>query len=107
LSYLIGQQKEDGDEELKERIRKELEELKRRLEEKKIGKKDIERLGRLYRWAIDNSDKELEKELDGLIPRIWKYIPTKEVEVKEGEIKELFDDVLVTRKDGRVQLIFL
>lgn len=90
-----------------DRIRKELEGLKEKLRERKIKKEDVEALERLYRWAIDNNDRELEEELDRLIPRIWRYIPVREIEVREGEIKELSDDVLVTRRNGMVQLIFL
>ena len=93
--------------ESKEEMEKEIGEIKEKLKSKKLDKEDIATIGKLYKYAVEHNVSWLEEELDKLIPQIWEYIPAKEIEVKEGEVKKLYDDMLVTRKNGIIKLIFL
>lgn len=86
--------------------KKELEELKEKINMGEIGNKELRKFGRLYRYAVENKDKEVEKELDKIVPKIWDSFPAKEVELEEGKETKISDGLLAVKIKDNIFLIF-
>ena len=95
------------------KTRKKFEDILKFLEIKlKSGEKltddDISQLIEIDRFAEEHNLSELHEKVAKIIVSIEKTIPAEEVELKEGEIKELDEDTLVRkRKNGVIELIIL
>jgi len=74
----------------------------------KLSNDDLNQLIEIDRFAEEHNLLELHEKVAKIIVSIEKTIPAEEVELKEGEIKELDEDTLVRkRKNGVIELIIL
>ena len=74
----------------------------------KLSNDDLNQLIEIDRFAEEHNLLELHEKVAKIIVSIEKTIPAEEVELKEGEIKELDEDTLVRkRKSGVIELIIL
>ena len=74
----------------------------------KLSNDDLNQLIEIDRFAEEHNLSELHEKVAKIIVSIEKTIPAEEVELKEGEIKELDEDTLVRkRKNGVIELIIL
>lgn len=76
--------------------------------EGKLSEDDIAQVIEIDRFAEEHNLSELREWITKIFIYLEKTIPAQEVELKEGEIKELEENVLVRRrKDGVLELIVL
>ena len=74
----------------------------------KLSSDDLNQLIEIDRFAEEHNLLELHEKVAKIIVSLEKTIPAEEVELKEGEIKELDEDTLVRkRKNGVIELIIL
>jgi len=74
----------------------------------KLSSDDLNQLIEIDRFAEEHNLSELHEKVAKIIVSLEKTIPAEEVELKEGEIKELDEDTLVRkRKNGVIELIIL
>jgi len=74
----------------------------------KLSNDDLNQLIEIDRFAEEHNLLELHEKVAKIIVSIEKTIPAEEVELKEGEIKELDEDTLVRkRKNGVIELVIL
>lgn len=74
----------------------------------KLSTDDLIQLIEIDRFAEEHDLSELREKVAKIIVSLEKTIPAEEVELKEGEIKELDEDTLVRkRKNGVIELIIL
>ena len=76
----------------------------------KLSNDDLNQLIEIDRFAEEHNLLELHEKVAKIIVSLEKTIPAEEVELKEGEIKELDEDTLVRkrkRKNGVIELIIL
>ena len=72
---------------------------------KKLTDDDLNQLIEIDRYAEDHNLPELREKVAKIIVSIEKTIPAEEVELKEGEIKELNKDMLIRkRKNGVIEI---